>query len=248
MNISTFLEEIKELFSSLIDIIYPPQCVICGTLQKNRKTFCETCLNDIKFINYSICPTCSEILETNFFDEVRCLKCQDNPILSGIYSLALYEGSISKAIHLLKYQGKTVISEHLGSIIYNSPIDWSIFLEKEVLIIPVPLHIKRLRKRGFNQSLLIANVISRKIGLKVIPNILIRSKETKSQVELSKEERKENIKGAFSLKDKNLLKERNILLIDDVYTTGATILECATILKKEGNVKKVEALTVARAI
>jgi len=114
------------------------------------------------------------------------------------------------------------------------------------LIIPVPLHWKKEFIRGFNQSALIGNYISRKLNKKMVQNVLVKSKNTVSQTELSAEERKENVKGSFKVKNCDIIKNKIILLIDDVYTTGATLEECKKILLKRG-AKKVIILTVAKS-
>ena len=115
------------------------------------------------------------------------------------------------------------------------------------LIIPVPLHIKRLRERGFNQSLLLAHAIERKRQIPLNFSLLKRHKFTLTQTGLNKIERKKNIKGAFEVSDKKKIAGKNIILIDDVYTTGATINECAKTLIKAG-AQKVTVLTLARVL
>jgi ComF family protein len=115
------------------------------------------------------------------------------------------------------------------------------------LIIPVPLHIKKLRKRGFNQSIILADPLGKKWQIPVNFSLLKRSKFTLSQTGLDKKERERNIKGAFEVRDKEKIAGRNIILIDDVYTTGATLNECAKTLTKAG-AKKVAVLTLARVL
>ncbi|MCM8818195.1 MAG: hypothetical protein NC915_01770 [Candidatus Omnitrophica bacterium] len=113
------------------------------------------------------------------------------------------------------------------------------------LIIPVPLYWKKEFIRGFNQSALIGNYLSKKLNKKMYQNILIKSKNTISQTELSENERKENVKGSFKLKNSGIIKDKIILLIDDVYTTGATTEECKKVLLKNG-CKKVIITTLAK--
>jgi ComF family protein len=115
------------------------------------------------------------------------------------------------------------------------------------LLIPVPLHVKRLRERGFNQSLLLADKLGKKHKLPVSFSLLKRHKFTLTQTGLNKTEREENIKGAFVVTDKKKVSDENIILVDDVYTTGATINECAKTLLKTG-AQKVAVLTLARVI
>ena len=115
------------------------------------------------------------------------------------------------------------------------------------LIIPVPLHPKRLRWRGFNQSVLLARQVSREYAIPLDPFVVYRNKETPPQTQLTEDERRKNVRGAFSLNDQKSVKGKRILLIDDVYTSGATVNECSRALKR-GGAKEVYVLTLARAV
>lgn len=125
----------------------------------------------------------------------------------------------------------------------NSPL----FPLSSLMLLPVPLHHKRLREREFNQSLLLAKKIGKALKIPLIPDNLQRIRWTRPQIELKGEERLINVKGAFALKNHKTIEGKSILLIDDVYTTGATVRECSKILKKAG-VEKVYVLTLARVI
>lgn len=152
----------------------------------------------------------------------------------------LYNDATSKAIHKFKYGKDTSYSRALGAII-SSYRDMDI--RDFDVIIPVPLHIKRLRERGFNQSLLLARAVGNKFKITVDPYSLKRTRWTEPQVNLKGRERKMNVKGAFEVV--NDIKGRRVLLIDDVYTTGATAAECSKVLKKSG-AEDVCVLTLAR--
>lgn len=150
----------------------------------------------------------------------------------------LYEGVLAEAINQLKFHGVKRLSKPLGMLMQG--------LDLPVMdgIVPVPLNVKRLRERGFNQSLLIARVISKKIRVPLLMDILLKKKETPPQVGLSAKERLLNLKNAFDVKgDVNGLR---LLLVDDVMTTGATVTECSKTLMKAG-AKEVIVLTLARS-
>jgi ComF family protein len=159
--------------------------------------------------------------------------------------LGTYEGLLRKAIHSFKYDKKSMLANPLGKLLseYGSRL-----LNKEEynLIIPVPLHPQRLRQRGFNQSLMLAKKISEAWHVKVCAECLKRIKWTIPQTMLPVNERQINVKGAFSCSD-SAVRGKKVLLVDDVYTSGSTVNECAKVLKKHG-VLQVDVLILARTI
>jgi ComF family protein len=147
-----------------------------------------------------------------------------------------------EAIHRLKYSNSRDLAAPLGEMMVSYWQD--VHLPADV-IIPVPLHSRRLRDRGYNQSALLARELGKGVGLPVLENALVRVRETSPQVDLNAEERKENVRGAFHCPDDQLAGKR-VLLVDDVYTTGATLEACNLALKQQ-SVRTVWALTLARA-
>jgi len=161
--------------------------------------------------------------------------------IDGIYSPFFFQGIIRRAIVELKYRNLKAVSATLANLLSECLKDNS--LPGEILV-PVPLHPKRVRQRGYNQSLLLCRDLGRIIDLPVAGNSLFRSCHTRQQVDLSKEERRLNVAGAFSLHGEEL-KEKEVLLVDDVSTTGATLDSCAKVLKAGGS-RKVWGLTIAQ--
>lgn len=157
--------------------------------------------------------------------------------------LGVYEGNLLKAIHLFKYGGKINIARLLGRMLASYPLDFSIY----DLLIPVPLHIKRLKERGFNQAVLLSKEIKRAHSIPIEMFGLKRIRATRPQVLLKEKERMLNVKGAFAVKNPANIKGRKVLLIDDVFTTGATVNECAKVLKKAG-AERIDVLTLARVV
>jgi ComF family protein len=166
----------------------------------------------------------------------QCLK--KAPPFSKVINYGLYEGALAEAINQLKFHGVKRLSKPLGRFLL------SLELPKIDGIIPVPLSIKGLRERGFNQSLLIARVISKEIKVPLLMDILIKKKETPPQIGLSAKERLLNLKNAFEVKGN--VDGLRLLLVDDVMTTGATVTECSKVLMKAG-AKEVIVLTLARS-
>jgi len=240
---------IAEVLRHITDVIFPPQCISCAAILQpiTQKVFCSTCREKIKFLTGSLCPICGITFPDSPSASHLCGNCLENkPYFSYARAVAGYESIILNAIHQFKY-GRDL---SIGALLASLMADFS-FPDLEFgdysLIIPVPLHIKKLRKRGFNQSIILADALRKKWQIPVNFSLLKRSKFTLTQTGLNKKERERNIKGAFEVTDKTKIAGRNIILIDDVYTTGATLNECAKVLIKAG-AQKVAVLTLARVL
>lgn len=161
-------------------------------------------------------------------------------------ALGYYEGPLREAIHRWKYQGKIYITPLFGEwMAKRFPDHWRTDLFD--LVIPVPLHPQRLRERGFNQALLLAKEVSRRLGIPYRKQVLEKRRPTVPQVSLSGTEREKGVRGTFFLKNEEEVKEKGILLVDDVYTTGATVNECAKVLLA-GGAKRVDVFTLVHAV
>jgi len=169
----------------------------------------------------------------NFFNQVR--------------AIGKYEGVLKIIIHKFKYRGNFSMLRLLNLLIKNMPEDTRPLLNSYDFIIPVPLHRTRLRERGFNQAVLFGKIIAREYGIPLKFMTLQRITSTFPQTMLPVTTRKLNVRDAFRVKDQTQVESKRILLVDDVYTTGATINECARILKKAG-AAIVDGLVIARAM
>ncbi|MCS7287000.1 MAG: ComF family protein [Anaerolineae bacterium] len=221
---------------SILDLLFPPRCGGCGSW---GKWFCDDCLKAIRFLKEPHCRFCGNPAE----DWGICPSCAREPhSLEGIISVAYFEGPIQKVVHLIKYQGKTALvsplTELMASRILRNPV-------QAEGIIPVPLHPSRYRERGFNQSALLAEGLSKHLGIPVLDGALERIRYTRPQVGLNAQERKENVKGAFRANPFKVA-GKNLIVVDDVCTTGATLEECGVALKEAG-AKRVWGITLARA-
>lgn len=229
------------ILQQILNLIYPSNCINCNTSLKFYENYvCDLCLNKIEFIEKS-CIICGKPLNAS---EIKCGECLvDLPIFKKAISIANYNGIIKNIIIAFKYKKREGISKIIEKIIFQY-LEKNYFFNKNIdLIIPVPLHKSRLKQRGFNQSEILAKIIKKKYSFK-IEKSLIRIKKTRPQVELNIKERKDNIKNAFILKIPEKIKDKNILLIDDVYTTGSTIKECSKVLQK-AKAKTIYVLTFA---
>jgi ComF family protein len=234
----------------LLDIVFPASCAYCRSPLGASRTarLCAACWADFSALAGALCPVCGRPFESpeTLADSPthRCLSCRrDPPSFDQALSVGAFEGSLREAVHQFKYRPCRALGKPLG--------DWMSERIRVLIgidaIMPVPLHTSRLRKRGFNQALLLAHRMSLKCSAPLSYDNLVRVRPTRPQVELTGEERIRNVAGAFSLKAPERVVERHVLLIDDVFTTGATLNECAAALKEAG-ARQVTACTLARAL
>jgi len=211
---------------------------------ETQGTLCSPCWTTLTFIEEPYCRVCGFPFEHDLGGELECAGCMsESPLYQHARSLVAYdEASRPLLLHLKHGDGL-----HLAP--YFARWMKRLVPTESDLIIPVPLHWTRLFRRSYNQASLLSNVLGKETNIKTIPDALIRTRKTVSQGGLTKSERMKNIKGAFKANSKYLsdLKGRNILLIDDVFTTGATLVECTKVLKKAG-ANTIYLLTVARVV
>lgn len=237
---------IKSFLDLCLDFLFPlePYCIICNTkISSDRKRVCLNCEKKIVKITAPVCIRCGRKLNRyiNKGKEIcsDCLK--EKLYFEEARAFGSYEGILKKLIYEFKYKGKKELALFLGAKMFDvfQSLSWS-FID---FIVPVPLHKRRERERGYNQALLLAKVLKRKTGIP-ISKALIRIKDTEHQTVLSKTYRQKNLDDAFKVKSKKFYK-KIILLVDDVYTTGSTVNSCAKSLKQAG-ASKIYVLTCAR--
>jgi ComF family protein len=217
-----------DLWDDFLSLLFPRICHGCGNhLVRNETLICTEC--------YILIPRTDYHLKA------------DNPVArifwgrctlerAAAFSYYTRDSRIRKLIHQLKYNGLGEIGSELGRI-YGSILKSSDFLDGIDLIIPVPLHASKRRKRGYNQCDLIADGLSQSTGIPSEKSLLVRINPTKTQTTKSRYDRWTNVKDTFMLTDKERLYERHVLLVDDVITTGSTIEACTVAIQKEANVK-----------
>jgi ComF family protein len=201
----------------LLDLLFPPRCEICKKMGK--EILCSECMRQIKFMRPQM----------------------------GVICATAYVGIMREALHCLKFKKRKKLVNPLGVLLVNYLSALPNFDVREIdLIVPIPLHPRRLRQRGFNQSQLLANAVSKYFGVPEKESLL-RIRDTKPPFDLSRKERLLNIVGAFKVSNPSFVSNKRVLLVDDIYTTGATMTEGIKVLKAAG-AKRIEILTMARAI
>lgn len=222
------MNKILKIQEQILNLIYPQTCGICGKLNKNSLcNKCEIALKKEKNINII---NQGEEIENKYFNE-----------LMYIFK---YESQIRKLIIDYKFNEKSYLYlTFVNFLLKNEKIFENI--KKYDKIIPVPISKKRLKTRGYNQSLLIARKIANKTNLELLNNCLFKTKNIIEQSKLNKEDRIKNIQGVYELQNKQLIENKKILLIDDIYTTGSTVNECSKMLS-QGNPTEIGVLVLAK--
>jgi len=236
----------KPFFKALLDLCFPPVCLGCKkSLSPGPELqFCETCAAQIKFISEPFCPRCGLGFPHSAGGNHLCSACLENVwSFSLARSLAYYAGPLVNALQSFKYGGKTTGLASFQTLKKIQPITAALFDPN--LIVPVPLHPDRLRERGFNQALLLAEAFFPDLKNRISSSLLTRSKWTAPQTTLSGSARRKNLKNSFHVDPGKNLTGKKILLVDDVFTTGTTVNECARVLVKAG-AYEVQVLTLAR--
>ena len=227
---------LRRLLRGLRDIAYPNTCLACKVkLNEKEGLLCKRCRAQIKMNLPPFCVSCGRHLEKNGLNKNTCSQCvRKRPHFDRAFSPCVYDGITKKLIHEFKYNGKDNLAVPLSKIMINFIREYNLPLSYLDLIIPMPLHKTRLREREFNQAEVLGRHIVEEFKKDLTTGVLLRHRLTKTQTELKNSERALNVIGSFSV-DKNAdLKGRNLLLIDDVLTTGATSSEAALTLKNAG--------------
>jgi len=233
----------SKVHALILDILFPIHCVAC---KREGAWLCEACLSSIRLQNEHLCPICEKMITP---DGRTCLACKKKNHLDGLLVASSYaQFPIANAVHLFKYRFVSELHVPLGKLLVKVLQKTELPLPN--IILPVPLHPRRLRWRGFNQSSLLAkNLAAHLLPQNIIPfneNILVRKRYTTPQMGIRNYgDRKQNIAGAFLLSPEADIKNKIILLVDDVATTGSTLFECAKVLKAAG-ATEVFAIVVAR--
>ncbi len=239
----------RSYLSGLLQVLFPTFCRLCGApvLDTPVPRICGDCWEKVPWLTGPVCPRCGfpfaspEALTHS--PGHLCGHCREKePPFALARAAGAHEGALREAIHLLKYGRQHSLGKRLGCFLLPP----AAALPPPEVVIPVPLHPSRLRNRGFNQSLLLADPVSRGLDAPLDYSSLDRVRPTRPQVELTPEERRANIRGAFAVRRPERIEGRRVLLVDDVFTTGATVSECARVLRKAG-AQEVVVATLSRS-
>jgi ComF family protein len=254
--------------ATLFFTFFPADCRICGSplIEVSRLPVCKTCLLTLRPLRGSYCSVCGEALHLpayvlrensnpseTYCGERRCQLCQrTDPPFERAAAYGSYDGALRDLIHLLKFQQVRSAAAVLGRMLAETIANLEQAMPVgSIAVIPVPLHSRKRAQRGFNQAQMIARIalqhLSRPRRFDLCEGVLLRRRETGSQIGLTRHQRRENLRGAFAVSNTARIVNRDILLIDDVLTTGTTASECARVLLRAG-AARVWVATVARTL
>lgn len=226
----------QHLRDQLLDLLYPPRCISC---QRVGSWLCTQCQAQMERVVAPFCERCGDAVAAPGL----CARCRaELPRIEAIRSVFFFEGVTREAIHRFKYDGLTALAVPLAALMVDY---WRAHPLLTSVVVPVPLHTRRLGERGYNQAALLARELVSQAGLQLDERTLMRQRATAPQVDLDAEQRRENMRGAFRAQGQALAGQ-DVLLVDDVCTTGATLEACAVALYDAG-ARSVRALTLARA-
>jgi competence protein ComFC len=231
---------LKETGDRVLDFFFPPHCVIC---RHYGAWFCLDCQQEIELIHPPICHRCGSPLADSFSPlpvpavgkgpNPVCRNCRTTlPRQNRLLACAYYTDPLKEAIRQFKYSDLSSLAAPLGKLMASGWIRFALHTTDIDVIVPVPLHPSRERQRGYNQSALLARELGTHLHLPVVEGVLVRTRATAPQVDLSREERRANVRNAFSCVDGSLAGQ-GVLLVDDVYTSGSTMDAAYSALQKK---------------
>jgi ComF family protein len=242
MKAGDIAERAALIRDGLLDLLYPPCCLVCGA--RPAEPLCAACIVEIQPFQPPFCDRCGAPVPAG---HPVCPACAvSNPPFAWSQAMGQYAGPLQKAIHRLKYEGRTALARPLGVLLARSldrppsPL-LSSGLPGETpgfdCVVPVPLHPARFRERGYNQAERLARVVAQERGWQLETRGLLRIRRTRTQTDLGPEERAANVRGAFAAREPLAFDNQRVLLIDDVLTTGSTMRECARVVQEAGAVR-----------
>jgi len=268
--------EIRCVGRALLDLAFPPKCLVCGTFfpavpepdpgaastsppqafsSALTAFFCPRCRGDFIGWDGPRCSHCGKALGGSGGVDPICNPCLEKPRhFHKVRAYGIYDGSLKTALHQLKYQYRTQLAPPLGRLLFTTFVRHWPTVDID-LIVPVPLHPRKFRRRGFNQTFLLIRQwpeLAAETGIPIFrdmiqKSILKRIRDTDTQVGMRRNNRRANIQNAFAITVGCDVREKRILLVDDVYTTGATTDECARTLRREG-AARIDVLTLAQTV
>ncbi|HOD11763.1 MAG TPA: ComF family protein [Candidatus Omnitrophota bacterium] len=219
---------------AFLNLIYPPQCWLChATLAERRQTLCVSCREKIRHNIPPFCARCSRPLEK--LSRSICHQCQKRlPDFDQSWAATIYNDAMKELLHQFKYKGKTGLRHFFADLLFVFIERYKVPVQQFDLLVPMPIHSAKYREREFNQTVLLAELLSKHFSLTCCDHNLARVAHGPAQALLSEKERWTNVQGAFRIRQPQKIKNKSILIIDDLITTGATASSAAITCRKAG--------------
>ena len=238
---------LRRVVHGAADLVLPPRCLSCGMTVSGDGALCAECWPSLRFLGPPLCAACGNPFEFDPGAESLCGSClAEHPVFDRARSVFVYDSASRGPLLAFKHADRTDAAPTFARLMASAAAD---LLSEADMIVPVPLHWRRLLARRFNQSALLAQVLGRETGIAAVPNLLVRRRHTPSQGGLNASARRRNVTGAFDIRQGLVERARGarILLVDDVFTTGATVGACTAVLLRAGAVA-VDVITLARVV
>lgn len=230
-----------------LNMLLPPRCLSCGETVAQTGALCAACWPNLQYITPPFCAGCGFPFAYDPGPGVFCGACiRETPPFDRARAVLRYDDASRDLVIAFKHGDRTDAAPAYGRWMTRAG---AALLEDADFVVPVPLHRSRLLKRRYNQSAMLALAVGRESGTAVIPDLLVRTRKTPSQAGLGSAQRRRNVRGAFAIRESRspLVKGGRVVLVDDVYTTGATVFACARVLRR-GGAAAVDVLTLARVV
>ncbi len=237
---------LRSVWRNLLDFLYPPLCQICrNSFESSDQNIwiCPGCRSMLQWLPSVMCPVCRAWLSD---PERGCENCRRRAQYSWVYSLSVYDDKFSHLIKAFKYEGRVELGTYLGELLGEQLRSFPQAAGIEA-VLPVPIHIRKERKRGFNQTEIIAAAVARQLGALFVVDQVTQARRNRDQIGLSVEERFRNVRDVFEVAEPFELYGKSVLVVDDVTTSGATLNSIAYTLREAG-ARKIAAATLALAL
>lgn len=259
MQTTAFLQTAQWSWNRLLDLVYPPRCLVCES--DGERVLCEWCVGSFAPIPAPICAVCGRPVTLTTGDEeanpLPCRNCEQAALVGDGWGFdaaraaGIYQGALREAIHKLKYNHEAAMGRPLGEFLAARCVEDALLTDllpqsPNNIVVPLPIHQNRRRERGFNQSELLATPLADALRAPLLCDVVRKTAKTPRQVTLTGSERRKNVRAEmFAVADSTALRGKTVVLVDDVFTTGATVSACAWAIKADSGAAKIVVVALA---
>jgi len=242
-----FLSAINNYFAACVDLLYPRTCPVCrAPIDSADAAVCRDCVAAISFLEQPVCGRCGRHVSISYSGAIGCAACAGEKLIADrVIALGIYEGGLKECIHAFKFGRKERLGAWVAEMMVSSLRRNQADMLGYDLVVPVPMHPAKRKERGFNQAEVMSRHLARLLAIPCNPGVIRRNVRGQTQSSLSRKDRFQNVAGAFQCASPNSVRGRRVLLVDDIFTTGATAAACSSLLKHSG-AREITVLVAAR--